>query len=187
MQKAKSSSGQAAAAALAPESSVEFVLSQAETPEKFSAALAKLFAVRLTEVALMRLEKGLLRFLCPSELKTAGSIPVSSSTAVAAHTAVTKKVEMFNSFVKVKHASVFETVRLTNPEDTDQAEQATIQKLMSAPILDAQRKVVGVVQICRKGYDQQSSGPDFTLDDLQQLEFTTKVLAKMPFMKGPGA
>lgn len=183
MNKPKSSGqGAAAAAALAPNSSVEFVLGQADTPEKFSAALAKLFAVRATEVALLKLEKGLLRFLCPSELKTAGSIPVSSSTAIAAHTAVSKKTELFNSFVKVKHASVFETVRLTNPNNADEVEQCTIQKLMSAPVIDAQKKVVGVVQVCRKGYDLQNAGPDFTQNDLQQLEFAASVLAKAPFM-----
>jgi len=183
MQKPKSS-GQAVgtAAAVAPDRSVEFVLGHAETPDKFSAALAKLFAVRITEVALLRLEKGLLRFLCPSELKTAGSIPVTSSTAIAAHTATTRKVELFNSFVKVKHASVFETVRLANPENADEVDQCTIQKLMSAPVLDAQKKVLGVVQVCRKGYDPQNAGPDFSTADLQQLELAASVLAKMPFM-----
>jgi len=188
MQKQKSSGqGAATAPALAPNRSVEFVLGQADTPEKFSAALSKLFAVRLTEVALLRLEKGLLKFLCPSELKTAGSIPVSSSTAIAAHTAVSKKTELFNSFVKVKHASVFETVRLTNPNNADELEQCTIQKLMSAPVLDPQKKVLGVVQVCRKGYDLQNAGPDFTQGDLQQLELAASVLAKAPFMaSAPG-
>jgi hypothetical protein len=180
----KNTSGQgtAAAAAVAPSGSVEFVLGRADTPEKFSSALSKLFAVRLNEVALLKLEKGLLRFLCPSELKTAGSIPLSSSTAIAAHTAVTKKNELFNSFVQVKHASVFETVRLTDPEDADKPDQCTIQKLMSAPVLDAQKKVLGVVQVCRKGYDLQNAGPDFSQEDLQQLDLAAGVLAKAPFM-----
>ncbi|HYL98827.1 MAG TPA: hypothetical protein VEZ90_07710 [Blastocatellia bacterium] len=175
--------GTAAAPARAPNASVEHVLSQASTPQQFCAALAKLFGVRPTEVALMRLQKGLLSFLYPEELKTAGSIPVSSSSAVAAHTASTKKTELFNAFVKVKHASIFECVKLNATEDTERAEQNTIQKLMSAPVLDSQRKVLAVVQVCRKGYDPSNAGPDFSLDDLQQLELAATVASQMPFVK----
>ncbi|MGD0512031.1 MAG: GAF domain-containing protein [Terriglobales bacterium] len=176
--------GTAAAPARASNASVEHVLTQATTPQQFCAALAKLFGVRPTEVALMRLEKGLLNFVHPEQLKTAGSIPVSSSTAVAAHTASTKKTELFNAFVKVKHASIFESVKLSNPADEDdRSGQSAIQKLMSAPILDAQRKVLGVVQVCRKGFDPATAGPDFSQDDLQQLEVAAKVLSTLPFIK----
>jgi hypothetical protein len=125
-----------------------------------------------------------LNFVHPEQLKTAGSIPVSSSTAVAAHTASTKKTELFNAFVKVKHASIFESVKLSNPADEDdRSGQSAIQKLMSAPILDAQRKVLGVVQVCRKGFDPATAGPDFSQDDLQQLEVAAKVLSTLPFIK----
>jgi hypothetical protein len=176
--------GTAAAPARASNASVEHVLGQATTPQQFCAALAKLFGVRPTEVALMRLEKGLLNFVHPEQLKTAGSIPVSSSSAVAAHTASTKKTELFNAFVKVKHASIFESVKLNNPaDDDDRSGQNTIQKLMSAPILDGQRKVLGVVQVCRKGFDPGTAGPDFSQDDLQQLELAAKVLSSLPFIK----
>src|SRR3984885_2368472 len=177
-------SGTAAAPARASNASVEHVLAQATTPQQFCAALAKLFGVRPTEVALMRLEKGLLNFVHPEQLKTAGSIPVSSSSAVAAHTASAKKTELFNAFVKVKHASIFESVKLNNPaDDDDRAGQNAIQKLMSAPILDGQRKVLGVVQVCRKGFDPATAGPDFSQDDLQQLELAAKVLSNLPFIK----
>jgi hypothetical protein len=175
--------GTAAALARASNASVEHVLNQCATPQQFCAALAKLFGVRPTEVALMRLQKGLLSFLYPDELKTAGSIPVSSSSAVAAHTASTRKTELFNAFVKVKHASIFESVKLIKAEDSDPTEQSTIQKLMSAPVLDPQRKVLGVVQVCRKGFDPATAGPDFTQDDLQQLELAAKVVSNLPFLK----
>lgn len=176
-------SGAAAAPGRAANVSVEHVLSQCATPQQFCAALAKLFGVRPTEVALMRLQKGLLSFLYPEQLKTAGSIPVSSSSAVAAHTASTKKTEFFNAFVKVKHASIFESVKLVQAEDPDPTEQNTIQKLMSAPVLDGQRKVLGVIQVCRKGFDPGNAGPDFTPDDVQQLELAAKVVATLSFMK----
>ena len=176
--------GTAAAPARASNASVEHVLGQATTPQQFCAALAKLFGVRPTEVALMRLERGLLNFVYPEQLKTAGSIPVSSSSAVAAHTASTRKTELFNAFVKVKHASIFESVKLNSAsEDEDRSGQNAIQKLMSAPILDPNRKVLGVVQVCRKGFDTATSGPDFSPDDLQQLELAAKVLSTLPFVK----
>jgi hypothetical protein len=54
---------------------------------------------------------------------------------------------------------------------------------MSAPILDPNRKVLGVVQVCRKGFDTATAGPDFSPDDLQQLELAAKVLSTLPFVK----
>lgn len=175
--------GTAAAPARASNASVEHVLRLCATPQEFCVALGKLFGVRPTEVALMRLEKGLLNFVYPVELKTAGSIPVSSSSAVAAHTASTKKTELHNAFVKVKHASIFESVKLNSSDDVERAGQNAIQKLMSAPILDEQRKVLGVVQVCHKGFDAATAGPDFSQDDLQQLEVAAKVLSTLPFVK----
>jgi transcriptional regulator with GAF, ATPase, and Fis domain len=146
-----------------------------------------LFAVRPTEVALLRLEKSLLRFLYPDELKTAGAIPISSSSAIAAHTASTKKIEIFNNFAKVKHASIFETVKLARPAEQEpetievETEQPSIQKLMSAPVMSEQ-KLVGVIQICRKGFSLTSAGPDFTDADLKQLKLAASILAKKEFM-----
>jgi hypothetical protein len=179
----KSNPSGTAAAPARGKSSVESALSQADTPEAFRAAVSKFFSVRPNEVALLRLEKGLLKFVFPDQLKTAGSIPVSSSSSVAAHTASTKKTELFNTFAKVKHARVFETVRLGTTEETDHSEQTSIQKLMSAPILNPQKKVLGVIQICRKGFELASSGPDFTSEDLQNLEAAARVAANLPFLQ----
>ena len=159
---------------------------QSLTPDEFCTKLAKALRVRPTEVALLRLDKGLLRFLFPDALKTAGAIPVSSSSSVAAHTAIAKKVELYNGFTKVKHASIFEAVRLDKPEDKETItapEHSPIQKLMSAPVLNEQGKVLGVIQISRKGSDLRSAGPDFTLDDLQQLEKVAQIVANSPFMQ----
>jgi len=174
-------SAQAAATAL-DRSQLEHLVEKNPAPEQFCAELAKVFHVRPTEVALLRLENGLLKFLFPDELRTAGTIPISSASAVAAHTAVTKKVELFNNFANVKHASIFETVRLAD-RDKDSTAANTIYKLMSAPVMDTAGKVMGVLQICRKGFDLSSAGPDFTLNDLQQLELAAKALAKAGFMR----
>jgi hypothetical protein len=179
----KGNSGGAAAPAVSLEkSAADSVLGKAKNPALFCVELSNLFGVRLNEIALLRLQRGLLRFLFPEELKTAGSIPVSSSSAVAAHTALTRKTEIFNNFVKVKHARIFETVKLNSEAPIEQVQQITIQKLISAPVLDADRKVLGVIQVCRKGYDLKSCGPDFTLDDLHLLESSAKTLSKMSFM-----
>jgi hypothetical protein len=181
----KSATGAAAAQAL-DRGAVEQRLARASTPDQSCVELSKIFGVRPNEVALLRLENGLLKFLCPFELSTAGSIPISSSSAVAAHTAVTKKIELFNNFTRVKHASIFESIK-PGGEQGDGGEgelrPATIQKLMSAPILDQTERVLGVIQICHKGFDLASAGPDFTLDDLQQLEVAAKALSKTAFMQ----
>jgi hypothetical protein len=157
-------------------------LLKAGGPEQCCAELAKMFHVRASEVALLRLESGLLRFVFPGELTTAGSIPLSSSSAVAAHTAVTKKVELFNNFTRIKHASIFESIK-TNTEGDEELRPVTIHKLMSAPVLDKADKVLGVVQVSHKGFDLASAGPDFTLDDLQKLELAAKALAQLDFMR----
>ena len=187
----KRNSGQnASAAAAAPARDVttfECLLKQDPTAEQFCTELSKTFRVRSTEVALLRLEKGLLMFLHPEQLKTAGAIPISSSSSIASHTAVTRKVELFNTFAKVKHASIFEKVRLDAPvqekDESQPPEQAPIQKLMSAPVLDPEGKVLGVIQICRKGFELSAAGRDFDLDDLQHLELAAKALSQASFMR----
>jgi hypothetical protein len=139
--------------------------------------MAKIFKVQYTEVALMRLEKGLLRFVFPEHLRTTGAIPLSSK-AVAAHTALSKKAEIFNNFARVKHASIFETIKPTSP-DSEEAPPAPIQKLMSVPIMDRDSAVVGVIQISRKALDPKFA-QDFSREDLHDLEVAAGLLATAP-------
>ena len=181
---ASSGGGSAAAAAraLAPNARVEQSLSGAATPEIACAALADLFSVGRAEVALLRAENDVLNFLFPGALKAAGFIPLSSASAVAARTANSRKVELFNNFVIVQHANVFETIKLSTLGQSDKPGSNTIQKLMTTPVVDPQQHVLGVIQICRKGITQDDAGPDFTLNDLQNLEAAARILAKLPFM-----
>jgi hypothetical protein len=145
--------------------------------EELCGAIAKAFHVKRTEVALLRREGDALKFLFPRELRDVGSIPLSSS-AVAAHTATTKKVDLFNRFTRVKHASVFEGVRLgLGAEGEDRG--GPIQKLMSAPILDSSHDTIGVIQICRKGSESCLAGPDFNRIDLRQLESVARLVADL--------
>lgn len=179
----RNSSG-AAAAPARDRATLEQRFALAGTPVQCCVELSKFFGVRSDEVALLRLENGLLKFLSPVELSTAGTIPISSSTAVAAHTAVTKKIELFNNFTRIKHASIFESIKPVGEKvEGEELRPATIYKLMSAPVMDKSEAVLGVIQISHKGFDLASAGPDFTLDDLQELELAAKALSTCAFMK----
>lgn len=156
------------------------VLGQGITPLDVSMVLARVFKVQHAEVALLRLEGGLLKFIFPEHLRTTGAIPISSK-AIAAHTALSKKPEIFNNFARVKHASIFETIKPVGVE-TDEVVPAPIQKLMSVPILDQETTVLGVIQISRKGLDAQHI-QDFSREDLHDLELAAGVLAVSPVMQ----
>ncbi len=139
--------------------------------EKLAHAMAKQFKVQEDEVAILRIEETKLIFVYPMKLHDVGYIPVNATTSVAGRTASTKKPEVINNFAQTRHVSVFESVDLGAghaPFGAEKHEHPIIQKLMSAPVLkDA--KVVGVIQVCRKGLTGPSSGIDFTPADLQKL------------------
>ena len=185
MPKSANHGGAAAAAAapiVAPRARIERALALSKTPDFACSEMSKIFNVGRAEVALMRVEKDVLNFLYPAELKTAGFIPLSSSSSVAARTASTRKVELFNNFAIVQHANVFESIKLSELGQSSAPGANTIQKLMSTPVVDSKGNVLGVVQVCHKGLTPDDSGPDFTLSDLQTLELAARTLARLPFM-----
>jgi len=139
------------------------------TTEQFCSELSKIFQVLATEVALFRAQDRQLKFLFPNELKTAGSIPLSSGSAVASHTAISRRAELYNNFLQVKHASIFESVKLGHLGD-DAPPEKPIQKLMSAPVVTKKGEVIGVIQVSRKAPRLAAAGPDFTPEDLRKLE-----------------
>src|SRR5260370_28220465 len=144
--------------------------------------LAHILRVRGSEVALVRLEKGSLRFVFPPELRSAGVLPLTGS-AVAARTAATRTPLLSNSFMRVKHVSLFEAVKLGVEVEDRSQEQMPIQKIMSVPVMASGASVMGVVQVSRKGLDPSIAGADFTGEDLKQLEQAAEILARMPFMQ----
>ena len=120
-------------------------------------------------------------FLFPAPLRQV--VPISGA-AIAARTALTKKAaEVFNSFTKIRHAVVFETIRLGEADALIQPEAQVIQKLMSAPIVNEQGRVWGILQVSRKGVDARSAGPDFTRHDLQQLLVLAGLIGKSKAVK----
>ena len=157
---------------------LESVLGEGVTALDLCTVLATIFSVQSTEVALLRLERGSLRFVFPEYLRTSGAIPLSSK-AVAAHTALSKKAEIFNNFARVKHASIFETIKPGANESREPAAPTPIQKLMSVPIMNRDSAVVGVIQISRKGLDPKLA-KDFSREDLHDLELAAGLLATAP-------
>jgi GAF domain-containing protein len=147
--------------------------------ESICVGISKIFRVKETEVALLELRGKLLNFLYPPELSAAGAIPISSS-AVAARTASSKKTELFNSFTEVHHSSVFELVKLGSTG----LDAQVIQKLMSVPILSTDGKVLGVIQVSRKGPRPAIAGPDFTPSDMAKLELVARQVARLMMGRG---
>ncbi len=147
-----------------------------EVLEKATAEISKAFAVKSDEVAILQLVQNgnVLAFLVPIKLQKVGSIPMSNANSLAVRTAREKRPEAINSFAQQKHPTVFEAVDLGVEHNK---EKNPIQKIMSAPLI-ADGKVMGVVQISRKGKNGPASGPDFTIKDLTALMATAGILAK---------
>jgi GAF domain-containing protein len=177
-----SNQGFAAKAAKASVSDLERMVSESPSSDRVCLKLAQALHVRRSEVALLRLEKGSLRFIFPPELRSAGVLPLTGS-AVAARTAATRTPLLSNAFTRVKHVSLFEAVKLGAEEEDRSQEQMPIQKIMSVPVVRSEGNVMGVVQVSRKGLDASLAGADFTGEDLKRLERAAEILARMPFMQ----
>jgi hypothetical protein len=132
--------------------------------DNLARTLAKLFGVDKDEVAVLKVvtKYKSLTFVLPEKLTPVGTIPLTSTTALAARTARERKPELVNNFRSSRHANVFEAVPLGR--DTNEL----IQKIMSAPIMDGTR-VHGVVQISRKARTMALAGADFTQKELRSL------------------
>ena len=132
--------------------------------EMIGEQIAKSFGCESDEVAILRLDHAdrALQFLHPKQLRPIGTIPLSSTGALAAKTARERKAELANNFASIRHATVFEGVPMGRRDGE------SIHKIMSAPIT-SENRVVGVVQVSRKGRNPVDAGPDFTAQDLRSL------------------
>lgn len=138
---------------------------------KLAEQIGKAFRVRTDEVAILAFtQQGrFLRFLIPEKLQQIGTIPMTSTSALAVRTARDKRPEVINNFPAARHQSVFEAVPLGDEPSNP------IQKIMTAPI-SAENTVLGVIQISRKGKSFESAGPDFTARELSELVAVGKLL-----------
>jgi hypothetical protein len=136
--------------------------------------IAKMIGVRKDEVAILALSARWrhLHFLVPESLKKIGFIPLSSNSALAARTARDSRPEIDNNFSVARHAIVFEGAKISGEPGE------AIQKIMSAPIL-ADGKVIGVIQVSRKGSSPLAVGPDFTTDELGKIMALCAPLGKL--------
>jgi len=158
------------AAALASDAAAMAQVSLADIAHR----IAKSIGVKPDEVALMGVSTRWrhLHFLVPESLKQVGFIPLSSTSSVAARTARESRPDIINNFASVRHATVFEGVKIAGESSE------LIQKMVSAPILSGD-KVVGVIQVSRKGPDAMNAGPDFDAEDLGRILALCKPLGKL--------
>jgi hypothetical protein len=136
--------------------------------------IAKNLGVKAEEVAILGLSTKWrhLHFLVPEALKNVGFIPLSSNSALAARTVRDSRPEINNNFPDSRHATVFEGAKVSGEYGE------AIQKIISAPILSGE-KVVGIIQISRKGANAASAGPDFTSEDVGKVVALCKPLGKL--------
>ncbi|MGH9815099.1 MAG: GAF domain-containing protein [Candidatus Acidiferrales bacterium] len=131
---------------------------------KIGENIAKAFDANPDEVAILTLVHGgkFLQFVVPEKLQKVGDIPMTSTNSVAVRTARERRPEVINNFATARHPTVFEAVPL------GQQRGEPIQKIMSAPV-SADGKVLGVIQVSRKGKNLGAVGPDFTAKELNVL------------------
>ncbi len=145
-----------------------------EALNRLAAQIALAFGAKKDEVAILRLssEGKMLSFLFPIKLSKIGALPLTTAHSLATKTIRDRRGEIVNNFAVYKHPTVFEAVDLS-----EQEKAAPIQKIVSAPML-TEGKVVGVIQISRKGRGGDVIGPDFTPRDLTELTTVGSILGK---------
>ena len=143
------------------------------TLAKLAEQVSKGFGVKSDEVAVLALVSNdkFLKFVVPEKLQQVGNIPMTSANSLAVRTARDKRPEIINNFTTARHPTVFEAVPL------GQQRGDPIQKIMSAPLV-AESKVVGVIQVSRKGKTLGAAGADFSPKDLNDLVAVGAVLGK---------
>src|ERR1700691_585308 len=111
--------------------------------------ISKTFAVQPHEVAILTItpDDRFLRFVVPEKLQQVGQIPLTSTNSLASRTVREKRPEVINHFAVVPHSSVFEAVAIVH-----------------------EKKIVGVLQISRKGKTASEAGADFTHSQLRELK-----------------
>ena len=149
-----------------------------ENCARLASEMAKVFGVFDDEIAILKIvNNSYLTFLYPEKLKQVGVIPLNNSSSVAARAALSRRPEVLNNFVQVKHASIFEAVPVQSKTRPPEKSASIIQKIITAPVIGPDG-AVGVVQVSRKGISPPAAGRDFTPRDLQTLVSMTQALVR---------
>jgi hypothetical protein len=135
--------------------------------------VSKQFSVQAHEVAILTItpDDRFLRFVVPEKLQNVGQIPLTSTNSLASRTVREKRSEVINHFAVVPHSSVFEAVPIVQEERGE-----PIQKIMSVAITH-DKKIIGVLQISRKGRTAAEAGADFTHSQLRELKTVADIMA----------
>lgn len=145
-----------------------------EALTQLAAALAAPFKAKKDEIAILRLSPDgrMLSFVFPIKLSKVGAIPLTASHSLAAKTIRDKRGEIVNNFSVYKHPTVFEAVDLSAEEKA-----APIQKILSTPMI-VNGKIVGAIQVSRKGKPGEAVGADFTPRDMADLTGVGTILGQ---------
>lgn len=135
-----------------------------EASEIIAKEIAKVMDLNDDEVSIQLLspDEGSLRFLYPRALYNSGSTFPVSTQSVAGSALTLHKVKLHNNMGEIRNLSFFERIK------TGENRPMPIQKMMTIPVVYKKKKL-GVIQICRKGADLESCGPDFENLDVQRI------------------
>jgi len=137
-------------------SSVSSAKSQGQKVGLLVNYLANYFKVSENEIAILFEKVGALSFSWPRTLDNC-ALPIDEKST-AGKTFKNKKTFIYNKFADTEHVSLFEQF-----VKEDSAKHLPIQKIISTPFVK-EGKVIGVVQVSRKGSDKKSC-EDFNKDD----------------------
>jgi hypothetical protein len=134
--------------------------------------LAVFFGVLSHEVGLFTVnrQQHAITFVWPAALSHVGHIPLTAVNSLVAKTANEKASYLDNAFAGHRHLFIFEHML------SEKSERIPVQKIMSAPVIVA-NETIGVVQITRKAVSPAEAGPDFSQQNLADLEAITPLLA----------
>lgn len=142
--------------------------------EAVAAILAEHFMVSSHEVGLFKFDAAgrTATFLWPpQDLGSAVKIPVKLfTTSLVSATARDKRGSIDNAFAATPHLHMFEQAL------TEREHRLPLQKVMTAPGVK-EDQLLWIVQISRKGETREAAGPDFTDEQLRQLEVLADCLA----------
>lgn len=146
--------------------------------EALAGELAGFFKVQSHEIGLFKLDKtgrSALFVWPPHRLAQEVRIPIKSFAAsLVSATARTCRGSINNTFAATSHLHMFEHALV------EREHCIPMQKVMTAPGADGEQ-LRWIVQISRKGRTLAEAGPDFTDEQLQELEVITRFIATLPW------
>lgn len=111
-----------------------------------------------------------LTFAYPRHLAKGNVIPIDVNS-FAGRCLTRKEVLVENSVASEPHLDFYERVR------DSAGRTASIQKMITAPLVTAEGRAIGVIQVSRVGTTPPEAGPDFTPMDANNLAKGCKILA----------